>query len=96
MPFGIVRAHDYVAAVAGVSFTLGEGETLGVVGESGGGKTTLGRTAAPAERHLGLGALPGGLGDAVLAAQAAYADSGAFPELLAIYHLFGEPAITVR
>jgi peptide/nickel transport system ATP-binding protein/oligopeptide transport system ATP-binding protein len=43
-PFGIVRAHDYVAAVDRVSFALGEGETLGVVGESGCGKTTLGRT----------------------------------------------------
>jgi hypothetical protein len=36
------------------------------------------------------------LGDAVLAAQAAYADSGAFPELLAIYHLFGDPALRLR
>jgi len=32
------------------------------------------------------------LGDAVLAAQEAYAESGAFPELLGIYHLFGDPA----
>ncbi len=36
------------------------------------------------------------LGDAVLAAQSAYADSGAFPELLAIYHLFGDPAQKIR
>jgi hypothetical protein len=36
------------------------------------------------------------LGDAVLAAQAAYANSGAFPELLTIYNLFGDPAMKVR
>lgn len=33
------------------------------------------------------------LGDAVLEAQKRYADTGAFPELLAIYHLFGDPAL---
>jgi hypothetical protein len=36
------------------------------------------------------------LGDAVLAAQSAYADKGAFPELLSIYHLLGDPALTLR
>jgi hypothetical protein len=36
------------------------------------------------------------LGDAVLAAQSAYADSGALPEMIAIYHLFGDPAMELR
>ena len=36
------------------------------------------------------------LGDAVLAAQAAYADSGAFPELLRVYLLLGDPALRLR
>jgi hypothetical protein len=36
------------------------------------------------------------LGDAVLAGQAAYADTGAFPELLSIYHLLGDPALVLR
>jgi hypothetical protein len=36
------------------------------------------------------------LGDALLAAQGAYQDAGAFPELLSIYHLFGDPALRVR
>lgn len=36
------------------------------------------------------------LGDAVLAAQSVYASSGDFPELLQIYHLLGDPALTLR
>jgi len=36
------------------------------------------------------------LGDAILAAQAAYADSGAFPELIAIYNLLGDPALEIQ
>jgi len=37
------RAQDFVKAVDDVSFTIAPGETLGLVGESGCGKTTLGR-----------------------------------------------------
>ena len=37
------RVRAYVRAVDGVSFNVRQGETLGVVGESGCGKTTLGR-----------------------------------------------------
>ncbi|MCL6639893.1 MAG: dipeptide ABC transporter ATP-binding protein, partial [Candidatus Rokubacteria bacterium] len=43
-PSGIVRAVD------GVSFTLHRGETLGLVGESGCGKTTTGRCILQLER----------------------------------------------
>ncbi len=36
------------------------------------------------------------LGDAVLAAQKAYAEAGPMPELVSIYHLFGDPALLIR
>ena len=36
------------------------------------------------------------LGDAILAAQKTYARTGAFPELLSVYHLFGDPAMRIR
>jgi hypothetical protein len=36
------------------------------------------------------------LGDAILAAQTRYADSGAFPELVSIYLLLGDPALRLR
>jgi hypothetical protein len=36
------------------------------------------------------------LGDAILAAQSEYATTGAFPELLRLYHLFGDPALNLR
>jgi peptide/nickel transport system ATP-binding protein len=39
-----------VHAVDGVSLTVGQGETVGLVGESGCGKTTLGRTIMQLER----------------------------------------------
>ena len=36
------------------------------------------------------------LGDAILAAQATYAQTGLMPELLGVYHLLGDPATVIR
>jgi len=36
------------------------------------------------------------LGDALAAAQKAYAQSGLMPELLSIYHLLGDPAMRIQ
>jgi len=44
------KGHATVQAVAGVSFTVGEGETLGLVGESGCGKSTTGRAIIHVEK----------------------------------------------
>ena len=44
------RGGNTVQAVAGVSFTLDEGETLGLVGESGCGKSTTGRAVVQVEK----------------------------------------------
>ena len=40
---GLLGQEEYVHAVNGVSFSIGDQETLGLVGESGSGKSTTGR-----------------------------------------------------
>ncbi len=47
------RVVGHVKAVDGVSFTIGRGETLGLVGESGCGKTTIGRCILKLEAGTG-------------------------------------------
>ena len=46
------RTAGYVRAVDGVSFHIDEGETLGLVGESGCGKTTTARCVLRAIEHV--------------------------------------------
>ena len=47
------KKKNFVKAVDGVSFKVYEGETLGLVGESGCGKTTLGRSIVHLEKVTG-------------------------------------------
>jgi oligopeptide/dipeptide ABC transporter ATP-binding protein len=44
------RTSDYIRAVDGISFTLAQGEILGLVGESGCGKSTVARLALNLDR----------------------------------------------
>lgn len=62
------RVCDHVRAVDGVSFSLRAGETLGLVGESGCGKTTVGRTL--------LGLAPARGGEVVFEGQPVFAARG--------------------
>ena len=44
---------DYVYAVDGVTFSIEEGKTYGLIGESGSGKTTIGKAIVGLERPTG-------------------------------------------
>src|SRR5262249_54443809 len=62
------RTVGHVKAVDGVSFSIDKGETLGLVGESGCGKTTVGRTV--------LRLLPATSGSVVFDGRDVFAASG--------------------
>lgn len=51
----ITHTTGYVHSVDGVSFSIAEGETLGLVGESGCGKSTVGRQLVGLETPTAAG-----------------------------------------
>jgi microcin C transport system ATP-binding protein len=53
------RTYDHVKAVDDISFTLKQGQTLGIVGESGSGKTTLGRAILGLQKATGKATING-------------------------------------
>lgn len=53
----ITHTTGYVHSVDGVSFSIAEGETLGLVGESGCGKSTVGRQLVGLEKPTAAGCL---------------------------------------
>ncbi len=53
------RVYDHVKAVDDISFTIPQGQTLGVVGESGSGKTTLGRAILGLQKATGAALING-------------------------------------
>ena len=53
---GVLRGTSVVRALDGVSFSLGDGRTLAVVGESGCGKSTLARQVTMTETPTAVSA----------------------------------------
>lgn len=100
----ISRRIGQVRAVDGVSFSMAQGETLGLVGESGCGKSTLGRQIVGLERPTAgrilyggedLAAVKGGLkGEARTRLQMVFQDSySSLNPRKHVYEILSEPML---
>jgi len=69
-----VRYGDF-EAVRGISFSLGEGEILGIVGESGSGKSTAAKVLMGLEHASGGSVQVGGQGKPVVSLQMIFQDA---------------------
>jgi hypothetical protein len=99
LPFNCLNGYFVAPNYDALSEAFLKAEGRGTIGAFSPSGLSLDAPAHQFHRAL-MAEITGGtherLGDALLAAQAAYAETGLMPELLAVYHFFGDPGLKLR